>query len=80
MKENGIFGILITLWASIFLQAWKSKMRYLSQQWDLESIKDELKIDERKGQFEFNFEIEKTSVKKLKRDIKNYGRISMIVY
>ena len=31
MKENGIFGIFITIWASVFLQAWKNKMRYLSQ-------------------------------------------------
>jgi hypothetical protein len=55
-------------------------MRYLGQKWDLDSIKDELKADERRGQFEYFYEIEHISVKKLKLEIPNYGKLWLYLY
>lgn len=43
---NGAYGILISVWATIFVESWKNKQHTLIHKWSLDSKLDMLKVDE----------------------------------
>lgn len=45
---NGLFGILVSIWATVFVESWKHKQQTLIHLWDLDSIQEILKNDEMK--------------------------------
>ena len=46
---NGVYGVFLAIWASVFVESWKDKQKRLIFEWDLNSVKDILNNDERKG-------------------------------
>lgn len=45
---NGLFGIAVSLWSTVFVESWKNKQHTLIHLWDLDSIQEVLKNDEMK--------------------------------
>ena len=46
---NGLFGIFVSIWSTLFVESWKNKQQTLIHMWDLDSIQEILKNDEMKG-------------------------------
>ena len=53
---NGLFGIVLAIWSSIFIESWKHKQSRLLHEWDMSSMESVLMNDERKGKFKFMWE------------------------
>jgi hypothetical protein len=50
---NGVFGILMTIWSSAFIESWKRKEKVIRYYWAIEEASIS-KDDERTEQFKFS--------------------------
>jgi hypothetical protein len=48
---NGVFGLFLAVWGSIFIEAWRKKEDELIFEWDLRSVQSDLMNEERKEKF-----------------------------
>ena len=51
-EYNGVFGLLVALWASFFVESWKRKQKYIQHIWNC-SDKSFSKVDEREDEFKY---------------------------
>ena len=72
---NTIFGILIALWASLFVESWRSKQNRLIFEWDMDTPADVLGNDERIGEFRYQEAYDPDVNKKMKIRVGNFGWI-----
>ena len=53
---NGLYGLFLCIWASIFVELWKKKEDKLIFEWDLKMLETDLQNEERKEKFQFMYE------------------------
>ena len=66
---NGVYGVFLAIWASVFVESWKHKQKRLIFEWDLNSVKEILNNDERKGKYRFMYEYNSETNTKMKESI-----------
>jgi hypothetical protein len=66
---NGIFGIIVSLWATAFVESWRKKETYLIHAWDLDSVQEVLKNDECK-EFKYEMVYNSQTNTKMKEEVK----------
>lgn len=53
---NALYGIIVSIWASILIERWKEMEQELIHEWDMDTLEDVLKSDERKGEYQFQYQ------------------------
>lgn len=52
-EYNGLYGLFLAIWSSIFVEGWRRKQNRMIFEWDMKSLEDVLQNDERKGKYHY---------------------------
>ena len=66
---NGLYGLFLTIWATVFVDGWKNKQDRMNFEWDMKSLEDVLKDDERKGKYHYMSEYNSETNTKVRSEI-----------
>lgn len=66
---NGIYGIFVSIWSTMFIQSWKKKEKLIRFYWDIKP-EDMQKDDERTDDFKFNMVFNELTQQKQKIKLK----------
>ena len=62
---NAVYGILLAIWSSVFVEEWRNKEKQLVHTWDLEGQKTLIMNDETKS-YKYNYEYDPDANTKIK--------------
>jgi hypothetical protein len=48
---NALMGVIVSIWGSILIERWKEMEQELTHEWDMDTLEDVLKSDERVGEY-----------------------------
>lgn len=68
---NNLLGLILAIWASLFVESWRVKQDKLLFDWDMDTPADVLINDERRGQFKYQKEYNSDVNRKQKKAIGN---------
>ena len=66
---NGLFGLFLSIWATIFVDGWRSKQDRMNFEWDMKALEDVLANDERKGKYHYMSEYNSETNTKVRAEI-----------
>ena len=69
---NNLLGVLLAIWASLFVESWRAKERKLMFEWDMDTPADFLGNDEREGQYKYQNEYNPDVNTKMKVSVGSY--------